>query len=185
MSTREQALQSALGRLPSSVIVVDETGLLRPFNRKAAELFEREAIQGDLLRARPSHPLSTLINQILTASCTDPQRDCTLTFPSGRRYHVEPSQRSERDTARWLILLLSDAETRDAHNNEPILDGRWGFTPRERDLVTLLVRGQSSDEIVRVLRITPNTLKTHIKRLLQKTGTRSRTQLVAKLMRER
>ena len=182
VTARDQALQSALGRLPSSVIVVDETGLLRPFNRKASELFEREAINGDLLRTRPSHPLSILIKHILSGTTAAPQPDCTLTFPSGHRYRVEPSQRSERDTARWLILLLSDAGRDNV--GEQISETQWGFTPRERDLANLLVAGKSSDEMVRTLRITPNTLKTHIKRLLQKTGTQSRAQLVAKLLRE-
>lgn len=148
------------------------------------ELFAREAIHGDLMRARPSHPLAALITEILRTSLGKHPEERTLTFPSGNRYHVEPSRRSERAGARWLMLLISVADSHHQAREETQIAAEWGFTPRERELVVLLLRGTPTEEIRRALDIAQNTLKTHIKGLLQKTGTRTRAQLVAKLLRK-
>jgi hypothetical protein len=58
---REAALRSALGRLPLAVFIVDEQRRLVPLNPKANGLMEVEGLRGDLVHARPRHPLSYLI----------------------------------------------------------------------------------------------------------------------------
>jgi len=52
------------------------------------------------------------------------------------------------------------------------------LTPREREVMTLVARGLTNDEIGTVLFISPTTAKTHVNRALAKTGCRDRTQLV-------
>jgi DNA-binding NarL/FixJ family response regulator len=52
------------------------------------------------------------------------------------------------------------------------------LTPRERDVLELLVRGLSNSEICRSLVITDATAKTHVARILQKLGVRDRVQVV-------
>lgn len=52
------------------------------------------------------------------------------------------------------------------------------LTPREREVMTLVARGLTNDEIGAVLFISPTTAKTHVNRALAKTGCRDRTQLV-------
>ena len=51
------------------------------------------------------------------------------------------------------------------------------LTPREIQVLRLLTTGASSEEIASKLHISSNTVKTHIKHLLEKTGFTSRTQL--------
>jgi DNA-binding NarL/FixJ family response regulator len=53
-----------------------------------------------------------------------------------------------------------------------------GLTPREREVLELLVRGLSNTEICRDLVITDATAKTHVARILQKLGVRDRVQVV-------
>ena len=53
-----------------------------------------------------------------------------------------------------------------------------GLTPREREVLELLVRGLSNTEICRSLVITDATAKTHVARILQKLGVRDRVQVV-------
>jgi DNA-binding NarL/FixJ family response regulator len=53
-----------------------------------------------------------------------------------------------------------------------------GLTPREREVLELLVRGLSNTEICRSLVITDATAKTHVARVLQKLGVRDRVQVV-------
>lgn len=51
------------------------------------------------------------------------------------------------------------------------------LTPREIEVLRLLTTGADNDEIAEKLHISQNTVKTHIKHLLEKTGFSSRTQL--------
>lgn len=51
------------------------------------------------------------------------------------------------------------------------------FTPREIQVLRLLTIGEGNEEITAKLKISQNTIKTHIKHLLKKTGFESRTQL--------
>ena len=51
------------------------------------------------------------------------------------------------------------------------------FTPKEIEVLRLLTTGAGNDEIADKLDISQNTVKTHIKHLLEKTGFETRTQL--------
>src|SRR5579859_1492945 len=52
------------------------------------------------------------------------------------------------------------------------------LTEREREVMVLVGRGRSNDEIAAALVITPSTAKTHVSRAMSKLGARDRAQLV-------
>ncbi|HKN55523.1 MAG TPA: response regulator transcription factor [Amycolatopsis sp.] len=52
------------------------------------------------------------------------------------------------------------------------------LTEREREVLALVAAGLSNDEIARELTLSPATAKTHVSRIMTKTGTRDRAQLV-------
>jgi DNA-binding NarL/FixJ family response regulator len=52
---------------------------------------------------------------------------------------------------------------------------RQGLTPREQEVLLLLVRGRSNKEISSALRISEDTVKSHLKTLFAKLGVRDRT----------
>lgn len=172
---RDAAFKSALERLPSAVVIVDSRRQLQPYNSRGSELFEREALRGDLLESRPAHPLSALISSILSSS--EEPTECTLTFPSGQRYRVEPSRRSPKGEGRWLMLLVS------ATTDAPASLDALRLTPREREVATRLTAGQSSDAICAALTISRETLKTHLRRIYEKSGTSNRAEFIAKMLR--
>lgn len=61
----------------------------------------------------------------------------------------------------------------------------WKLTAREEQIAHALLDGSDSNSVCRTLGISRETLKTHLRHLYQKTGTSGRTQLVAKVLRER
>ena len=58
------------------------------------------------------------------------------------------------------------------------LDRLQALTDRERDVLEVVGRGLSNEEIARQLHMSPLTAKTHVSRLLAKLGARDRAQLV-------
>lgn len=68
----------------------------------------------------------------------------------------------------------------------PFLDVRglhrdpWGhLTPRERELLTALAKGDSNDQIARALGLSVNTVKFHLRNLYDKLAIKNRAQAVA------
>ena len=59
------------------------------------------------------------------------------------------------------------------------------FTSREFDIIRELAQGRKYEEIAADLDITPNTVKYHIKNILQKTGYQNTLQLVAEVVEKR
>jgi two-component system, NarL family, nitrate/nitrite response regulator NarL len=53
------------------------------------------------------------------------------------------------------------------------------ITPREQDVLSLLVQGASSDEVARRLRVSPNTVRTHVQSIFTKLGVHSRLEATA------
>jgi DNA-binding NarL/FixJ family response regulator len=59
-----------------------------------------------------------------------------------------------------------------------------GLTPRESEILELLVEGLNQAQIAQRLVISPNTVATHIQRILVKLGVHNRAQAVASAVRE-
>ena len=67
----------------------------------------------------------------------------------------------------------------------PLPDGDpFEFTPRECEVLSLLVDGFSQPDIAERLNLSPKTVGTHIQRIIGKMGVKSRTQAVAIAARE-
>ncbi|WP_410567717.1 response regulator [Amycolatopsis sp. cmx-4-61] len=74
---------------------------------------------------------------------------------------------------RRLIAEFAARGTRPAPS--PALDR---LTDREREVLSLVAAGLSNDQIARELTLSPATAKTHVSRIMTKTGTHDRAQLV-------
>jgi DNA-binding CsgD family transcriptional regulator len=66
----------------------------------------------------------------------------------------------------------------------PVLMLAYGLTNQERTLTSLVCRGLSTRELAERLHITANTVQDHLKSIFEKTGVRSRRELVTVILQE-
>jgi DNA-binding CsgD family transcriptional regulator len=103
---------------------------------------------------------------------------------------VPPMVRVPRVDGGWLRLhaahLGSDIaiiiEPAHAHAIAPLLLSSLGLTPRERDVALLVLRGASTRAIATALHLSDYTIKDYLKSIFDKTGVRSRRDLVGRLL---
>jgi DNA-binding CsgD family transcriptional regulator len=107
-----------------------------------------------------------------------------------------PGLRVRTRAGRWAVLHASRLPTQGAETIAiiiaepspgelaPILMVAYGLTKQEQKVTTLVCRGASTREIAVRLRITANTVQDHLKSIFDKTGVRSRGELVATIFKE-
>lgn len=74
-------------------------------------------------------------------------------------------------------MAVDDAATADRRDEAP------GLTPREVDVLRLVARGESNPQIAAELHVTVNTVKAHLKNILEKLNVQNRTQAATYAMR--
>jgi DNA-binding CsgD family transcriptional regulator len=79
------------------------------------------------------------------------------------------------------LVLLTDPET--ASLDTALLCELYRFTPAEAVIAVAIAEGWPPEDIAMRLRITPNTLRSHLKSLFQKTDTHRQAELAALLLR--
>jgi DNA-binding CsgD family transcriptional regulator len=97
------------------------------------------------------------------------------------------------ESGTWVVLhgapLVSDGPTRVAVIVEPahparitpLLMSAYGLTEREQEVTRLVLQGDSTAQIAEGLTVSPHTVQEHLKNIFEKTGVRSRRDLVSKV----
>ncbi len=78
-----------------------------------------------------------------------------------------------------LVVLVILTPGREGESRASGSDAPAPLTPRELEIVGRLALGATSREIARDLYVTPETVRTHVRNAMAKTGTRTRAHLVA------
>jgi PAS domain S-box-containing protein len=174
--------------------LIDEEMLYVDVNPVHAEVFgrARDDIVGTRLDAYlPENELPTVEaehNEFLSAGEYSGER--RYIRADGSVVRVQYAAASETITGRKLALFVSnvveedeaDEDSNGAGASHAVLSNDENLSPREREVVRLVAMGMTSRQIAQELTVSTETVRTHIRNALAKTGTRTRAQLVAKVM---
>jgi DNA-binding NarL/FixJ family response regulator len=135
--------------------------------------------------------LRPLIRLIVIGLPADPEHIQRIIAAGAKGYVSYSAAESElrmaieivRDGSVWaprkvLARLLEDADRRHSRPEEEAVR----FTPRELEVLKLLVLGHSNRELARVLKIDEGTVKAHLSRMMRKAGVDNRTALSVRAM---
>jgi DNA-binding CsgD family transcriptional regulator len=96
-------------------------------------------------------------------------------------------------SGRWIVLHGATLATGDATRVAvivepahpariaPLLMSAYGLSRREQEVTRLVLQGESTGAIAQSLVLSPHTVQQHLKRIFEKTGVRSRRDLVGKV----
>jgi DNA-binding CsgD family transcriptional regulator len=82
------------------------------------------------------------------------------------------------DRARRIAVIVEPAHPARIY---PLLMAAYGLTERERDVTRLILQGSSTTAIAEALVVSAHTVQQHLKSIFDKTGVRSRRDLVGKV----
>jgi PAS domain S-box-containing protein len=104
----------------------------------------------------------------------------------GGRVVIRYKAASRRAGGRGLVLYLATQVRPVAPHGDPERDSamRYAFSPREREVVQLVAQGLTTRDIADELRVSLETVRTHIRHAMAKLGSRTRAQLVARALAE-
>lgn len=80
----------------------------------------------------------------------------------------------------WVGMRLMPGARPDRGDGNPAAQASLGISSREHEVLVLLAEGLSNKEIASRLGVSPNTVKTHVARVLEKLDARRRTEAILK-----
>jgi DNA-binding NarL/FixJ family response regulator len=171
-------LGQAQGRQIPGIIILDDDGAIVLTNNRAFEMLRDVAMAPAQAGGAVALPpvLVSLVPQ-LRARLRDRSDTSTAALLTVdvcvRACHMSGSG------GRHLLLVLERVQRRDAvaQNLE-----RFALSPRECDVVMLVLYGYSNRRIADQLFLTEYTVEDHLKRVFAKLGVKSRTALAAKIL---
>lgn len=193
LKSRFQAVMAALDRFHIGVVILSATGDAILRNRETERILDlKDGLSldrsGRLLAAREADR-SALRQAIETAAATagaeGDRAETLLVLPrrSGGDpllVEVAPIRGREGELDRGFsgaMVLIIDPTRTDKVSTEG-LQALYSLTPAEAEICRLLVGGLDTGEVAETRNVSRETVRTHVKRLLEKTGTKNRVQLV-------
>ena len=184
----------ALDRWATGVLLVDRDARVIAANQAAEEILrEQDGLfleKGTLkaTAARESAALHKLIRErvVIGVSTGEAQGTMLVERPSGKRalaLFVAPCVRNDLffdAAAAHALVFVSDPENSQPHHE--ILQQLYGLTPAETNVAALVARGKTVKEIADETEVQENTIRIHLKRIFDKTGTKRQSELLKAIL---
>ena len=186
-------LTTFIDQIPLGVLIVESDGRLLFHNRHAEEQL-KAGVGLQLSEGYVVASGSRLNTQDLIEAIAEVIDDANLSEQGGTHTIKLSSSDSlspcsvmvTRSDTSWsnqptaMLLIASSGEL--AEPNIDRLQALFNLTLTEARLVTSLVRGQSLDDYAKQSSVSINTVRTHLRRVFDKTGTHRQTELVVKIL---
>jgi DNA-binding CsgD family transcriptional regulator len=171
-------LGQAQGRQMPGIIILDDAGAVVMSNARAFEML-RDLGTAPLREAGVQVLPTVLISLVPQLRARLREREDTSTAALLTVDLCVRACHMSGPTSRHLLLVLERVQRRDAvaQNLE-----RFALSPRECDVVMLVLYGHSNRRIADQLFLTEYTIEDHLKRVFAKLGVKSRTALAAKIL---
>jgi PAS domain S-box-containing protein len=108
----------------------------------------------------------------------------TVTLGDGSELELEYAARMVRISGRRLAIYVMLWEREGFGPVGTEAGSTSGLTNREREIVTAVAMGHQTAQIAAELHISPETVRTHVRNVMDKTGAHTRAHLVAKVLGE-
>jgi DNA-binding CsgD family transcriptional regulator len=185
-------LRGALDGTTSSILLFDETGDIVFANPPADRLLSLQT-EDELLAdcgGEPQQPLFTLlaslVEQVASSGGGGPSYSGVLNLADGRIMKCEASPiQQTRDGGPSVILVFLQPVGSESEARYDAFSSRHGLSPREHEVVLLLVQGLTTTAMADELGISPHTVRDHLKHLYRKTNARSRSELLGLISRSK
>jgi DNA-binding CsgD family transcriptional regulator/PAS domain-containing protein len=197
IASQGEALSDLLDRIPLGVIAVDRAGRPLLVNRTASEMGAAKdglVIRKEGVKASCSRETERLLGLVaeasaaLTSVARRPGGTLHLTRPSSKPALVvlvaplAPVSRFLDADGASAVIFVTDPTASPPENSEAVAS-LFGLTSAETRICQHLAQGRSIGEVARDLKVSPNTARTHLKRIFEKTGTHRQAELVLLLTR--
>lgn len=179
-------LRGALDTTTSAVLLFDRHGSIVYANPRADNLLSRQTQDGLVVEVgeRTSTPLVTYlcskVDHVATSKPHDEPWTGTLALSDGSLLACEilRVEVASPATTTGVLALLQPVPALSKLCLESFCV-RHRLSPREEDVVTLLLEGLTTVDMADRLGISAHTVRDHLKRLYRKTGARSRSELLS------
>jgi DNA-binding CsgD family transcriptional regulator len=193
LNERLQKMQTAFDAVTAPVLLVDASGAILAANASATRILRaRDGLSVEHDRFKISHPrhrerfLKILRNISIAHRLELAPRQhgpaIRVPRPSGSPDWLLQISPVDNRMAGTAIVTIATAEP-SSEPSETDLSDLFQLSPAQSQVALRLFRGQSADEISAALRITRNTLKTHMRRAYLKLGVSRQTELIRLLAR--
>ncbi|MCJ8506578.1 helix-turn-helix transcriptional regulator [Rhizobium lemnae] len=139
-----------------------------------------------VLESKATTSLLTAAFLAVTSSVMGTVQSLPLMSANGQEpliLHLLPVRRAAHDVfGRGLAILVVTAPGKQGAPDMRVLSGLFDLTPSEGKIARELAKGLSIEEISKLHSISMDTVRTHVKRILTKTGTNRQPELVALLL---
>ena len=161
---------------PGIVVLGSEGEVIRR-NEAAAAWLEEFKVEGTSGLPIELHAVAGALKRAGPETAGAPR--LSVRTRSGRWATLHASWLGSDDGAATAVIIEQASPLEVA----PTIMAAYGLSRREREITGLVCRGLSTKEISRTLEITTNTVQDHLKSVFEKTGVRSRRELVVAVLR--
>lgn len=171
--------QEHVADAPGLVLVAPGGALIS--TTAAGELWLDELGHPEPARRGLPVPVQLLAAQLTNAATDESELPRLRMRTRTGRWAVLHAARLPAEGSRAIAVIIEEPSPAEL---APVIMMAYGLTRQEQTLTGLVCRGLSTREIGARLHITPNTVQDHLKSIFDKTGVRSRRELVTAILTE-